>query len=133
MLSGIGDKALLSKLGVKTIHHLPDVGKNLSDHPLLPVIYFVNSTNTADTVTRNVTLQEEQLAQWNKSHSGPLVNTINNQIGYFRLPANDSIFEQFPDPSAGPRSGHFEMLIAVSEFVFQNDGRLTVKNIERLG
>jgi choline dehydrogenase len=31
-LSGIGDKEDLTKAGIKTLHHLPGVGKNLQDH-----------------------------------------------------------------------------------------------------
>jgi choline dehydrogenase len=31
-LSGIGDSAHLSKLGIETVHHLPGVGENLQDH-----------------------------------------------------------------------------------------------------
>jgi len=33
MLSGIGDGAELSRLGIPVIQHLPGVGKNLQDHP----------------------------------------------------------------------------------------------------
>ncbi len=32
LLSGIGDKADLKKVGVTSVHHLPGVGKNLQDH-----------------------------------------------------------------------------------------------------
>ena len=39
MMSGIGDKAALEKVGISVAHHLPGVGKNLPDHTLLPVIY----------------------------------------------------------------------------------------------
>ena len=33
MLSGIGDSVLLEEVGIRTLHHLPGVGKNLRDHP----------------------------------------------------------------------------------------------------
>ncbi len=32
MLSGIGKAEDLEKLGIRTIHNLPDVGENLQDH-----------------------------------------------------------------------------------------------------
>ena len=32
MLSGIGDKNVLDKVGIQTLHNLPGVGKNLQDH-----------------------------------------------------------------------------------------------------
>ena len=126
MLSGIGDQAALSKLGIQTVRNIPSVGQNLSDHPLLPNQFFVNSTDTSDTVTRNITLQNELLSQWNESHTGPLVDTINNQLGWFRLPSNDSIFKQFPDPSAGHKAGHFELLVSVCAPVSPKDNTLTL-------
>lgn len=33
MLSGVGNGAALSRLGIETVHHLPGVGENLQDHP----------------------------------------------------------------------------------------------------
>jgi choline dehydrogenase len=32
MLSGVGDQEYLGRLGIKTIHHSPEVGENLRDH-----------------------------------------------------------------------------------------------------
>lgn len=39
MLSGIGDQKELESLGIKPIVHLPGVGKNLQDHPLLSITF----------------------------------------------------------------------------------------------
>ena len=44
--SGIGDKAHLDSVGVKTIHHLPDVGKGLSDHVSLFTTFSMNANAT---------------------------------------------------------------------------------------
>ncbi|KAL0946164.1 hypothetical protein HGRIS_012427 [Hohenbuehelia grisea] len=52
---GIGDRQQLSSIGVSTLLNLPDVGKNLSDHPLLSSSWFVNATNTEDDLLRNPT------------------------------------------------------------------------------
>jgi choline dehydrogenase len=41
MVSGIGDAAELKRLGVPVVGHLPEVGQNLQDHPLLMGINFV--------------------------------------------------------------------------------------------
>ena len=38
-LSGIGDPALLQRLGIPVLHDLPGVGANLSDHPDIVVQY----------------------------------------------------------------------------------------------
>lgn len=42
--SGIGDTSDLDKAGVTTIHHLPDVGKGMSDHVVGPVAWATNGT-----------------------------------------------------------------------------------------
>ncbi|MGE4481924.1 GMC family oxidoreductase [Acidocella sp.] len=39
MLSGIGPRAALERLGIAVKHDLPGVGENLHDHTLLPMIY----------------------------------------------------------------------------------------------
>jgi choline dehydrogenase len=38
-LSGIGDRTALQTVGIDTAHHLPAVGKNLQDHPLVPLVF----------------------------------------------------------------------------------------------
>ncbi|NUS04084.1 MAG: hypothetical protein HOV97_16185 [Nonomuraea sp.] len=38
MLSGLGDATALRRLGVEPVEHLPEVGRNLHDHALVPVI-----------------------------------------------------------------------------------------------
>ena len=40
MLSGIGDKQELEEIGIKPVHHLSAVGKNLQDHPILESMIF---------------------------------------------------------------------------------------------
>jgi len=35
MLSGIGDRAELARFGIPTVSHLPGVGQNLQDHPII--------------------------------------------------------------------------------------------------
>lgn len=38
--SGVGDSARLAEVGVEPVHHLPAVGQNLVDHPLVPGLLF---------------------------------------------------------------------------------------------
>ncbi|KAF8154884.1 aryl-alcohol-oxidase from pleurotus Eryingii [Crassisporium funariophilum] len=110
--SGIGDPKSLQKLGIPSLVNLPDVGQNLSDHPLLINVWLVNSTETFEKAGRNATLAAAELQQWNETRSGPLVDTPLDQLGWLRLAANASIFQQFPDPASGANSAHFELLFA---------------------
>ncbi|KAI0085562.1 aryl-alcohol oxidase-like protein [Irpex rosettiformis] len=113
MLSGIGDSAELSKLNIKTIVDLPDVGKNLQDHPFVTGSFTVNNTNTLD-VLNNATVESQQLAIWKKNHGGLLALPSGNQVGWIRLPKNSSVFSESgvgTDPSAGPTSAHWETIL----------------------
>ncbi|WP_291043439.1 GMC family oxidoreductase N-terminal domain-containing protein [Herbiconiux sp.] len=42
MLSGIGDRDELTALGIDVVTHSPGVGRNLSDHLLVPLIYTID-------------------------------------------------------------------------------------------
>ncbi|KAF7376529.1 GMC oxidoreductase [Mycena sanguinolenta] len=110
--SGIGNSSTLSSLGIEPVHNLPSVGQNLTDHSLIFLSFLVNSTGTWEDAERNATLAAEQLAQWNTTRTGPLVDSPTPQIGWLRVPDNSSIFEQFPDPSAGPNTPHYELIFA---------------------
>ena len=46
MLSGIGDSAELTRLGIPTRVDLPSVGKNMTDHVLLTNPWRVNNDDT---------------------------------------------------------------------------------------
>ncbi|GLB38730.1 putative aryl-alcohol oxidase [Lyophyllum shimeji] len=110
--SGIGDSALLSQVGVKPLVNLPSVGKNFTDHPFVANTWLVNSTDTFETALRNETLMEQQIKQWNESHTGPYAAATFATAGWLRVPDNSTIFQQFEDPSAGPNTSHFEFIIA---------------------
>ncbi|KAF9458889.1 aryl-alcohol oxidase [Collybia nuda] len=109
-LSGIGDRNELRAAGVATVVHNPSVGKNMSDHALLPNVWNVNSSDTYDSVLRNPDEFKVSLAQWTKDRTGPLGSHITNNLGWLRLPKTASIFKTTHDPAAGPKSSHFEML-----------------------
>ncbi|KAF4576250.1 hypothetical protein EYR36_004227 [Pleurotus pulmonarius] len=109
MLSGIGDTNELQGLGVQTIHHLPSVGKNMSDHPGLFNSWSVNATTDED-FFRNGSLFEEAYREWNRSHSGILGDPVATHLGWFRLPSNSSIFSEIGDPASGSTAPHIEMI-----------------------
>ncbi|RDB17746.1 Pyranose dehydrogenase 1 [Hypsizygus marmoreus] len=109
--SGIGDRADLSAVGLKTIVHLPSVGKNLSDHAITSTSYFVNSTETWDSIFRNSTLIDEHLERWSEGKNGPFVTSVvGNQFIWLRLPKTSPLLKNNVDPTAGARSPHFEIL-----------------------
>ncbi|KAK7017372.1 mitochondrial choline dehydrogenase [Favolaschia claudopus] len=109
LLSGIGDKNDLTALGIRTVLDNPSVGRNLTDHPLLINQWYANSTGTFDALQRNVSFVMEELAAWEQTQKGLLVNSILSHLIWSRLP--DHSFS-IPDPSAGPNSAHYELILA---------------------
>ncbi|TFK22292.1 alcohol oxidase [Coprinopsis marcescibilis] len=103
--SGIGDRKELEKVGVATIHHLPDVGKGMSDHFSIPVTWNANSSSTPID-------EDEALALWNSSRTGPLTRATDHQIIYTRIPVDWPLWKQYKDPSSGPTSAHIEFTLS---------------------
>ncbi|KAF5327359.1 hypothetical protein D9619_004993 [Psilocybe cf. subviscida] len=119
MLSGIGDKNELQKVGVKAIVDLPDVGGNMQDHAFVAVQWTVNSNKTQDTLTEQPLLFEAARKQYDATHTGIFANNpAGNHIGWFRLPDDSPVLKQFGDPSAGPHSPHYEMMFENGFFSF---------------
>ncbi|KAK0199191.1 aryl-alcohol oxidase, partial [Desarmillaria ectypa] len=100
--SGIGDAVELSEVGIQAVVDLPDVGKNLSDQPILWNKWYVNDTNTWDDIFRNLTYRNELVTRWNETKTGP-------HIAWSRLPDNSPIFERVNDPAAGRNTPHIEL------------------------
>ncbi|KAG6876323.1 hypothetical protein C0992_013370 [Termitomyces sp. T32_za158] len=112
MNSGIGNSADLKAVGIKPIVDLPDVGENMADHPLLGNGFSVNSTDTFDIFFQNTTVRAEDIEFWEDKGQGFLVDTIASHLAFIRLPSDDPIFKTNVDPSAGPRSPHYELLFS---------------------
>ncbi|KAF7307847.1 hypothetical protein MKEN_01145000 [Mycena kentingensis (nom. inval.)] len=108
--SGIGDRNVLAPLGIETVHDLPSVGKNVSDQGVLSLVYAVNLTDTYDVLRANMTLFNERFAQWNESHTGPLVMLGLTHLSWHRVDPNLPIFKTQEDPSAGPNTPHIEIM-----------------------
>ncbi|KAF9264161.1 pyranose dehydrogenase [Marasmius fiardii PR-910] len=109
MNSGIGDFRTLKNFGIRTLQNLPSVGKNLSEHPVITVSWVVTANDTDSEAARNATLAAEELQQWEKTRTGPLVDAPDLDFGWVRLSSNASIFEKFKDPSPGPNTAHIEL------------------------
>ena len=107
MLSGIGDPAELTSFGIPVRVNLPSVGKNLTDHVLLPGPWQVNNNQTFDYYLAPDVLAQN-IQEWNRTHQGPLSWTIVNQMAWLRLPQNDTIIQTYGDPSPGPASAHYQ-------------------------
>lgn len=116
LLSGIGDHRDLSALGIKTIVDNPSVGRNLTDHSLLASAWYVNSTGTFDSLTRNATLAAAEVEQWEQTQMGLLVDSPLAHLIWSRVPDHSFSIQ---DPSAGPNTPHYELLLAVSTLNFK--------------
>ncbi|KLO07026.1 aryl-alcohol oxidase precursor [Schizopora paradoxa] len=110
MLSGIGDRNALANFGIESLVDLPDVGQNLIDHPLVASQFLVTGNDTFDSAVQNKTIALEQFEEYNTTGQGPLVDSSSQHYGWLRLPDNTSIFDDVPDPSAGPTSAHYELI-----------------------
>ncbi|KAI0342181.1 alcohol oxidase [Trametopsis cervina] len=109
-LSGIGDRATLSRFNITTLVDLPSVGQNLTDHPLLQHDYIVNTNQTIPSfIAPDVIQQNIQI--WNTTHQGPLTDSVTDVLGFLRLPDNSTIFKTVKDPAPGPNSGHWELIV----------------------
>lgn len=116
MHSGIGDQNILNPLGIPTLLHLPSVGANISDQAFFSAGWAVNFNQTLELITQNATAFNDALAQWNKSHTGPLVQFGPTHIAWLRLDSDSSIFDNHTDPSAGPETPHIELAFSVRVF-----------------
>ncbi|KAJ7130850.1 alcohol oxidase [Mycena crocata] len=103
--SGIANSSMLTSLEIKTIHNLPSVGENLTDHTVLGLSWLVNSIDTWDTAGKNTTLSAAEFEEWNTTRTGPSVDSAISHLGWIRIPDNSSIF-QFKgvlNPAAGKK------------------------------
>ncbi|KAH6896383.1 hypothetical protein BKA70DRAFT_754273 [Coprinopsis sp. MPI-PUGE-AT-0042] len=110
LLSGIGDSNDLTARAVAPLVDLPSVGKNLSDHVLLPNIFSVQGTESLDGLLRDGNAFNAALDEWQTSKTGVLANGVTNQLGFLRLPDSLPIFNQVADPASGPKASHWEMI-----------------------
>ncbi|KAG2022269.1 aryl-alcohol oxidase [Coprinopsis cinerea AmutBmut pab1-1] len=102
MNSGIGDENELRVVGVTPIHHLPAVGKGMSDHPSVRLRW-------GTTFTPQPLDEAAALLQWQTNRTGPLAKPTDHLYLYYRLPNDSVVFEGYDDPSPGPTAVHFEL------------------------
>jgi choline dehydrogenase-like flavoprotein len=108
ILSGIGDAQELAALNITVFANIPDVGKNLQDHPWVPLQWAVNDVSL-DELQRQPTLLQELFAEYNMTRGGAIANNPGgNHLGWLRLADDSPFFVNNPDPASGPLSPHFE-------------------------
>ncbi|KAJ3558043.1 hypothetical protein NP233_g11590 [Leucocoprinus birnbaumii] len=105
--SGIGNRSELAVFGIETIVDNPSVGKNFTDQVSVNVMFNTTLPNTEGDL-------DEALAQWNKTHTGPLVmpGPLKNQIVWVHLSEDSPAFSapyNYPDPSPGKNAPHIEV------------------------
>lgn len=113
-LSGIGPRELLSSKGIEAIIDAPAVGQGYQDHALVAMHFEVSSSDTWDVVLQNPPVFGQTLEQWKTERKGLFVNSPANTQSYLRIPDNDDLLKEHPDPAAGPKSAHFELIYIVS-------------------
>jgi len=97
MLSGIGPAEHLIEMGIDVVTDSRGVGQNLSDHPVLPVIWSTPRVRglweKADT---------KNLLRWQLTHRGPLTSNVAESGGFAHsepgLPAPDLQLHVLPAP-----------------------------------
>lgn len=82
MLSGIGPKEHLEKLGIPVVANMPGVGQNLQDHPAAVVSYACKPGNTGVSTSSQLRLKKgssipnpKAFLQWLIKGNGPLTTT----------------------------------------------------------
>lgn len=113
--SGIGNEDELIRLGINVTLHLPDVGKNLVDHPRLASNWLVkDDARTFDIINQNATVSDHLLRKWAHGHRGPLVDTFVSHLFFSRVTAD--YLQSGTEPAAGPASPHYELGFSVCSF-----------------
>ncbi len=82
-LSGLGDGAALSALGIQTRHHLPAVGANLQDH-LCASFYYRANRPTLNGRFGSLFGQGALGLQYILTRKGPFAMSVNQAGGFFR-------------------------------------------------
>jgi choline dehydrogenase len=81
MLSGIGDAACLRRVGIDVIADMPEVGRNLMEHPLVRLVY--RSRISSNNVTRGLRQLLEIGLKFGLHRQGP-ISTLFEAIGFLR-------------------------------------------------
>lgn len=84
-VSGVGDKSLLTPLGITVVSDLPGVGMHLTDHLSGAIVYSTSAEITGDMYTGNATYAAEQVTLWKAGDPNSILNSPNDPIAYVNL------------------------------------------------
>jgi choline dehydrogenase len=85
MLSGIGDGAALSSMGIPVVAHSPDVGRNLQDHLIAKFIFRTRPCGTLNEILQSRLKQAAIGLDWLVRKSGPLAIGAGEATGFIRV------------------------------------------------
>ncbi len=85
MLSGIGDGDALRALGIATVAHSPDVGRNLQDHLIAKFIWRTKPCGTMNEVLASRLRQAAAGLDWALRGAGPLAIGAGEATGFIRV------------------------------------------------
>ena len=83
MLSGIGPAAELEQAGVRPLHDLPGVGRNLQDHPSVRIEFIANDGVAFDSKLR-LDRMLASIIQWHLFSSGPCAGLPVSAMGFYK-------------------------------------------------
>ncbi len=84
MLSGIGDGEHLRSVGIEVQHHLPGVGRNLTDHLASPVHMAMDDPTSYGISPRAMPRNLLNIAEYALFRSGPLANNIFESAAFIK-------------------------------------------------
>ncbi|MEO6702049.1 MAG: GMC oxidoreductase, partial [Jatrophihabitantaceae bacterium] len=95
LLSGIGPAAELGQLGIPVVHDLPEVGRNLSDHPALYLVF-----GHSEPISLLAAGTPGDIEEFIEHGRGPMTCNVPEAGGFVRtnpdLPAPDVQFHSLP-------------------------------------
>jgi choline dehydrogenase len=104
-LSGIGPAAQLQAAGIKLVHDLPGVGRNLQDHLACPVMMSTTNATSYGISPKALPRGIWNVAQYLLGRSGPFASNVFESVGFLKTRAElDRPDVQFVfQPAARPR------------------------------
>jgi len=84
LLSGVGNSAELGKHGIASVHHLPEVGQNLQDHPDFIFGYMSDSPNFFGTSLKGLPRLIRAIGQYRKERRGPIATNFAECGGFLK-------------------------------------------------